>query len=239
MPSDETDDLIRDLKNGDDSQILEGEDDGKSNSAGAADTAPRVIEPTLDVPKVVQRVLESPRKQELVGVAMFLDPDNSKKLTLIFHTPIGDVRCAVNWSSNAPDKLSKADQLLLIQVRSSESMFAPAPGADFEISFDGYPGRLKVTCLADPQALYPGIDLLCFLPHNALMEKQGVVQDGAPSVVSGKPSDHVDEAGEPVAGQEKSAGAVTLPPSGSPPRGSDVPSGVIDEVEDFDKPREG
>jgi len=41
------------------------------------------------------------------------------------------------------------------------------------------------------------------------MEKNGALKEGSPSVVSGEPSDHVDENGEPVSGQEKSASVDT------------------------------
>ncbi len=41
------------------------------------------------------------------------------------------------------------------------------------------------------------------------MEKNGAFKEGSPSVVSGEPSDHVDENGEPVSGQEKSASVNT------------------------------
>jgi hypothetical protein len=57
------------------------------------------------------------------------------------------------------------------------------------------------------------------------MEKNGRLQERAPSVVSGKPSDSVDPVGEPVVDGEKSASFVP-PVTGSA------------YAEDFDKPRE-
>lgn len=157
------------------------------------------------IPPVLQRVLSSDAREELLGIAHFLDPKNQKALTLVFHTPIGDVKCQVKWSEKMPQDLSRHERLMLIQVKSSEQRFSPTPGADLEISFEGKNGRLKVMCLAPPQNLYPGIDLFCFLPQTGAMEKNGQLKEGAPSVVSGNPSDTEDAGGDPIVEGEKSA----------------------------------
>lgn len=165
-----------------------------------------------------------------MAVAKLLDPHARKSLTLVFHTPIGDVRTSVNWSSHPPDNLSRARDLLLILVRTSAATFSPNPGSDLEISFAEYPDRprLKVTCLAPPMKLYAGVgvDLLCFLPHSEAVEKTGQLKEGAPSVVSGRPSTRVDEDGEPLVDGEKAASARDFA-TATPPV----------ETVDFDKPR--
>lgn len=46
------------------------------------------------------------------------------------------------------------------------------------------------------------------------MEKRGRVEEGkTPSVVSGKPADHVNRHGEPLRGTEKVAKVKTAPPA--------------------------
>lgn len=223
----ETDELITSLRSGDTSDFFDEEDEIEDKQeeefTPAGNLQPTVSSPA--VPSVITRVLASDTKDELLGVAHFLDPKNTKHLTLVFHTPIGDVKSQVKWTDKLPSDLSKHERLMLIQVKSSEVMFSPTPGAELEISFVGCHGRLKVTCLAPPQNLYPGIDLFCFLPHNDSMEKQGVLKEDAPSVVSGKPGDTVDQGGEPIVEGEKSAAVlenVTFADS---------------EKEDFDKAR--
>ncbi len=178
------------------------------------------------LPPVLRRIFGTEAEDELMAVARLLDPAGGRKgLTLVFHTPIGDVRTPVNWCSHPADSIATANSLLLMIVRSSTSTFSPNPGAELEMSFAEYSGnpRLKVTCLASPMRLYPGasIDLLCFLPDTSGVEKNGRLKEGAPSAVSGLPSTEVDDHGEPVVEGEKSA-SVTLSPT-----------------EDFDVPREG
>lgn len=230
----EIDDDITRLREGDTSDFFDEDDEEEAkqeeafstdDDSSGATTAPAA---TMEAPAVIRRVLGSEYKDELLAIAHFLDPNNTKRHTLTFHTPIGDVKSQIRWAEKLPKDLSRYDRLMLIQVKSSEAMFAPTPGADLEISIEGSKGRLKVTNLAPPQNLYPGIDLFCFLPHNEPMEKQGVLKESAPSVVSGKPSDTTDAAGEPIAEGEKSASL----------KGKTFVDVHIDETEDFDKPRE-
>lgn len=214
VPSDAVDETIASLREGDFSDIEDDDDPTESDRVSEEPAIP-VIAPSRtglaypprpshqDVPDVVRQVLESSAREELIGVANFLQ--KRKKLTLIFHTPIGDVRTRVDWCSNQPDDLLRGDNLMLVKVDSSESTFSPAPGAELDISFAEYAGKARVICLAPPQRLYPGVDLLCFLPQTQPVEKNGRLKDDAPSVVSGKPSDTTDAAGEPVAEGEKSA----------------------------------
>lgn len=187
----------------------------------------------VKLPPVLQRIFGTPEEDELLAVAKILDARNSKKLTLVFHTPIGDVKIPVTWSSASPDGLHRCRDLLLIMVRSSDSMFIPNPGSKLQISFWEHQDapRLWVTCLAPPMQLYAGvgIDLLCFLPENDVVEKTGRLKDGAPSVVSGQPSTGVDDFGEPVVEGEKSASARLLP--------EELTREDSEETEDFDQPR--
>ena len=264
-PDDSTKEMINRLRSGDTSDLLteEDEDDIAADDAALrqfhqipdaedeadevtfsespATTAARRMQqaPSLEprLPPALAKLIGTEAEHELMAVARFLDARNKKGLTLVFHTPIGDVKCPVNWSSTEPSQLYRCKHMLMIMVRSSESMFVPHPGSDLEISFWEHRDtpRLRVTCLAPPMQLYPGvgIDLLCFLPQTESVEKQGVLHDGAPSVVSGRPSTHTEsETGEPVAEGEKSAGAKftgvdwgSTEPVFSPP------------VENFDKPR--
>jgi hypothetical protein len=176
----------------------------------------------VSLPPVLQRIFGTEAEAELMAVAKFLDPHSRQTLTLVFHTPIGDVRTPVNWSSYPPEQIHRAKDLLLILVRTSSSTFIPIPGSDLEISFAEHGGgRLRATCLAPPMRLYPGvgIDLLCFLPHvDASVEKNGQLKDGAPSVVSGNPSTHTDEEGEPLADGEKAASLRQVAESWDHPR---------------------
>lgn len=160
------------------------------------------------VPDVIRRVLESEDRGELLEVARLLDAAAKTERNIVFYTPIGAVKCRINWRSASPDDLRRTDGIMFVKLRSSAVSFVPKIGAAFDVGFEDYDGRLHVICLA-MQQLYPGVDLLCFMLHTPTMEKQGVLRDGAPSVVSGKPSVDVDN-GEPVAENEKSASAAAL-----------------------------
>jgi hypothetical protein len=239
-PGDAIAEFVEDLRAGDDRDLYTDDDAIEADESAhaleslrnAASTSARQV-PVPSLPPVLQRIFGTDAEDELMAVANLLDPKARKTLTLVFHTPIGDVRTAVNWSSHPPEALSRAKDLLLILVRTASSTFSPNPGSDLEISFAEHRDRrLKVTCLAPPMKLYPGVgvDLLCFLPHTALVEKNGQLREGAPSVVSGNPSTHVDDDGEPVADGEKSAAWK------SPSRQAAVDADV---VVDFDVPRAG
>lgn len=234
-----TERFIQDLKDGDDTELYTDEDDPEDlpRDPSAQEMtlmlpeaeSPRQTPPSI--PTVLQRVLGSEGEAELLAVAKIIDGRTSRPLGLVFHTPIGSVRTPVVWSSCHPDHVDEVQDLLLILVRSSDAMFVPDPGASFDISFAGRGdgSRLSVTCLARPMQLYPGvgIDLLCFLPHSAVVEKNGQLRAGAPSAVSGVKSDTVDENGEPVVDGEKSA---SFRPAF---RRTTEP-----DTEDFDRPRD-
>lgn len=235
---DATADFLEQLRDGDDSELYGDADVEEAEAEKSALTRMREVStgreptslavPAVGLPPVLQRLFGTDMEEELMAVAKLLDARRQRKLTLVFHTPIGDVKCPVNWSSTPPDQVHKCDTLLLILVRSSDSMFIPTPGARLQVSFaeHSHSSRLSVMCLAPPMKLYPGvgIDLLCFLPDVSSVEKNGKLKEGAPSVVSGTPSDAVDAAGEPVVEGEKSASVKVL---------------STDHYEDFDQPREG
>lgn len=251
-PGDAVYDFIEDLRAGDESvlfteldavEVAEQDKAVKSlrlaNGALSAEAHPGSLgTPQPVLPPVLQRIFGSDAEDELMAVAKLLDPKNRRALTLVFHTPIGDVRTSVNWSSCEPEHLHRVQDLLLILVRTSAVTFAPNPGAELEISFAEFRDhpRLKVLCLAHPMQLYPGvaIDLLCFMPQTESVEKNGQLKDGAPSSVSGLPSTRVDADGEPLLEGEKSA-------SVSPSVFAKVKDelGVEHAVEDFDRPRDG
>jgi hypothetical protein len=150
-------------------------------------------------------VLTSPDRAELIEVAKMLDQGSKQERFIIFLTPYGDIRCRINWQSCEPENLRGSENIFFVKMRSSDVAFTPKSGAHFEIGFSGYAHTFEMVCLAPPQQLYPGVDLMCFLPHNPAMEKNGKLKEGTPSVVSGAPSNTVDPAGEPVVEGEKSA----------------------------------
>jgi hypothetical protein len=245
-PGDATDALVARMRSGDLSEVIEADEIEQATIRIPAVPTPEydipdspivtVREAGIRIPPVLVQLLGTEAESELLAVAKCLSDRTRKKLTLVFHTPIGDVKSPVAWSSAEPMHLHRVKHLLLIMVRSSESMFAPHPGSELEISFLEHRDspRVRVLCLAPPMQLYPGvgIDLLCFLPQSASVEKQGVLHDGVPSVVSGRPSDRVDdETGEPIAEGEKSASARF------PEVGKSVANVAGAARLDFDRPR--
>jgi len=192
--------LRDDLRNGILDDLLTDEDEAKGDEVSQPTGNPAEERSAVRVPDVIMHVLESRDRQELIDLAEMLHRQRSsgRVLTLVFHTPVGDAKCDVGWCSIRAERLEDAKEMLFVKVRSDASNFAPNPGSRLEISFAQYPGRLSVTCLTAPQQLYPGIDLMCFLPDSYAMEKNGKLRKGAPSVVSGRPSDDVDDRGEPI-----------------------------------------
>lgn len=238
MPEDDTMDLLRNLREG----KTDGVDDGTTEEvepshAPVADLPQQLSKST--VPDVIARVLASESKSELLELAAFLDPHKKKRtMTLVFHTNVGDVLCGADWCSQDPTRLGEQTGILFVKTRKSASTFAPTEGVELDISFREHPGRIRVMCLAPVMTIYPGVDLMCFLPQDASMEKNGKLADDAPSVVSGLASDTVDDGGEPIQAHEKSASTKLAVGRGSPLRGARVDSPVIDEHEDFDVARE-
>ncbi len=198
MPEDDTNDLLRALRAGDMEPGTEvGEAHRRDTDAQQAEM------PSLPAP--IARVLASPDRAELIEVAKMLDQCSKRERFIIFYTPIGDIRCRINWQSCEPENLRGSDSIFFVKMRSSDVAFTPKSGATFEIGFAGYSHTFSVVCLAPPQQLYPGVDLMCFLPNNSGMEKNGKLKAGMPSVVSGAPSDQVSLDGEPIVDGEKSA----------------------------------
>ena len=204
-PEDDTLDMMADIRNGIDDDIhdptdpLDVDDLAESPEVETVDPAQPVQPATPElspVPAVIRRVLNSPDSGELLEIAKLLDATNSKERFIIFMTPIGDIRCKMNWMSCSPSDILP-DKLLFIKIRTASLVFIPKPGAAFDIGFADYPGRVSVVCMAEPQQLYPGIDLLCFMTHNPPVEKNGRLQERAPSVVSGEASNDVQD-GEPT-----------------------------------------
>jgi hypothetical protein len=199
---DATANLLRDLRNGFDDDL---DDSLTSSEPERSDpiTAPTATpSPGVNVPEVVARVLAGACRQEFIEIAKLLDAEAESFRYIRFVTPIGDIRCRINWISCAPSDI-KVDGMFFIKVRAGDMMFTPKPGATFDVGFDGYPDRVvSVVCLAEPQRLYPGVDLLCFMAHNRLVEKTGRLKEGAPSVVSGGASNSV-QGGEPVLNTER------------------------------------
>ena len=200
IPEDDTNDLLRKLREGMDYDPAHHTVDAPREEAAAPHQ--------LSIPPAVARVLASADRNELIEVAKMLDQDSARERFIIFYTPVGDIRCRINWQSCEPEHLKGNDGIFFVKMRSSDVAFTPKSGALFEIGFAGYSHKFSVVCLAPPQQLYPGVDLMCFLPHNSSMEKNGKLNEGAPSVVSGAPSDKVDGGGEPVVDGEKAASVV-------------------------------
>ena len=226
IPGDDIDDMLRVIQDGDhineDDGLTETPDYEEPGPSAAAFEAvvriPQVATP--EIPIEILDVLKSPERHELLEVARHLRRSQEHARTLIFITPIGDIKCTVNWMSCNPGEISSAS-MFFVKTRANSLAFVPKPGAVFDISFEGYPGQTRVMCLAEPQRLYPGVDLLCFMLHNPGMEKNGQLKEGAPSVVSGSPSTEIID-DEPVADGEKpmSKAAFTI---GNPHTGFDNP----------------
>jgi hypothetical protein len=212
-PRDSIDDLGDVLTN-----LREGVDDYTETEI--AEEEIRTPASPVGVPDVVARAMASHR-EELLSVAEFLVSRGGR--TMVFHTEIGDIKCLVNWRSCNAQELGQPDRLFLVKLRSDAVVFTPKPGARLRVSFEDRPQPVGVVCLAAPQKLYPGIDIMVFLTQSFRVEKTGKLADGAPSVVSGKPSDTVDEMGEPVVEGEKTADREQVKQA---------------FVRDFDKPRE-
>lgn len=164
---------------------------------------PRACSPAI--PGVIQRVLNGPHKAELVAVATMLEAENQRQRSMRFPTPIGIIRCRINWISCEPRDIVRQG-LFFVKMPTTDQvqMFVPTPGAQIQVGFDDAEEIFDVVCLAEPQQIYPGVDLLCFMSHTSPVEKNGKLNDHAPSVVSGEPSDSVKQ-GEPVRSDESPA----------------------------------
>lgn len=156
---------------------------------------------TPNIPVEILDVLKSPERQELIEVAQLLRRSQYHAQTMLFVTPLGDIKCTVNWMSCQPYQINP-NSMFFVKTRANTLAFIPKPGAEFDIAFEGVKGSVRVVCLAEPLRLYPGVDLLCFMPHTPFVEKTGQLKDSAPSVVSGKPSTAVVD-DEPVADGEQ------------------------------------
>jgi hypothetical protein len=153
------------------------------------------------IPVEILDVLKSPERQELIEVAQLLRRSQYHSQTMLFVTPLGDIKCTVNWMSCRPHQINP-NNMFFVKTRANTLAFIPKPGAEFDIAFEGVKGSVRVVCLAEPLRLYPGVDLLCFMPHTPFVEKTGQLKDGAPSVVSGKPATAVID-DEPVVDGEQ------------------------------------
>ena len=208
IPGDDLTDVLRSINDGD---IIPEADDTDADPSPDDDVFDSHNEPqptvvpradaSIDVPAVIIDVLKSPERQELIEMAQLLRRSQDFTKSMLFITPLGDIKCTVNWMSCRPSEISTSS-MFFVKTRANSLAFIPKPGAVFDIAFEGYPNAVKVICLVEPQRIYPGVDLLCFMPHNQFMEKTGQLKDEAPSVVSGKPSTHVVD-GEPVADGEQ------------------------------------
>lgn len=219
MPGDNLTDMLRDISNG--VEIVEIDSDPNDLEAPVEQLheakpayvipSPAPSRPDVDIPIEILDVLKSPERQELIEVAALLRRSHEHTRVMLFMTPIGDIRVTVNWMSCKPSDINP-DGMFFVKTRANSLAFIPKPGAVFDVAFEGVKGQVSVVCLAAPQRLYPSVDLLCFMPHTPFMEKTGQLNEGAPSVVSGRPSTVVVD-GEPVAeGEEpmrKSAFAAT------------------------------
>lgn len=207
IPGDATTDILRDIRSGVDIEEVDGsepEPEPPTPSSIALDVVSKPAQPSKphpNIPVEILDVLDSPERAELLEVAKMLRRSQDSMHTMIFRTPIGDIKCPVNWMSCRPIDIND-DSMFFVKTRPNSLAFIPKPGAVFDIAFEGMRGEARVVCLAPPQRLYPGVDLLCFMPHTPFMEKTGQLKEGAPSVVSGDPSTKIVD-GEPVADGER------------------------------------
>lgn len=169
-------------------------------------------------------------KLELDAFANFLVHRQREDLALVFHTPIGNISSSIVWCNIRAADWEDLDELILVMVRSTSASFSPEPEVEMDLSLRSHGSEtptIRAMCLARPMRMYPGagIDLLCFLPYNDAVEKNGKLEEDAPSVVSGEPSNGVDEDGEPIKEGEKSAAV------------EHIPRRPVLPTEDFDKVR--
>lgn len=199
MTEDVTNELLNSLRQGQDAGV----------SATAAYQFERRVaitaSPESNVHEVLRRVWLSADGAELLAVARVIEERGASSNSLVFHTPVGDVRIAVVDVNGDPASLPPTS-LFTVTVRDSNESFRPIPGVPMLVSLNRSNRRVMVTCLAEPAKLYKGlgIDLLCFVTQGLQVEKNGKIKEGAPSVVSGEPSVKTDN-GEPVALGEKVA----------------------------------
>lgn len=222
---DDSDDVIDALRDGLISVSDRKEKKPEKKEAPVEDTPRKKTEPTttagtIKIPGIIAKVLASDHAKDLVGFAEYITREAKKDIT--FHTDAGDIVCKVSSPNIEIERLNKPDELVMFKVHSGGFFFSPKPGVPLKVSFKNQAGEFWLTSLSRPYPLFPGVDLLVFLTHDPIMEKQAVIRAGeTPSVVSGKKSDHIDEdTDEAVNGSEKSA-SVSMP-----------------EAADFDKPRE-
>ena len=196
LPEDELKDELHQLSGEDPKDIENSAHD--TTSTFPAEVTPHAAD---SWPPVIRLVMESDARDELVAVASMLRTSRSKTMNFIL-PGLGKVRCEVGWVSCDSNRIQEVD-LIFVKVRSKTMPFVPEPGATLRVSFDDSKVLADVVCLCAPQTIYPGVDLLVFMPHNHVaMEKTGKLQEGVPSVVSGEPSTHVVD-GEPVSGKER------------------------------------
>lgn len=168
--------LIRRLRDEEDYGVEEGtsvkiQTTSATNAAGVS---------SVSVPGIISKVLNSTDRQELLAIAEMLDRTSAKEQFIKFVTPVGDIRCKICWMSCRPDELKGSENLFFVKIRTADASFIPKSGAVFDVGFSDSGPTFSVMCLAPPQPLYPGIDLMCFLPHNNPMEKNGKLKDGVP-----------------------------------------------------------
>jgi hypothetical protein len=140
---------------------------------GSAKDAPTIV------PAVITSVLSSSDGKELIAIATMLQANASKDQFIRFITPVGDIRCKICWMSCQPDELKDSENIFFVKIRTADASFIPKSGATFDVGFSTAGPTYSVVCLAPPQPLYPGIDLMCFLPHNNRMEKNGKLDESA------------------------------------------------------------
>lgn len=199
--ADDTIDLLRELRS--ESEDDDNDDDDADDAASASQTIEPLVRPSVH--ETIQRVWDSPEGAELLAVARAIEERSKSRTSLVFHTPVGDVRVPVVEVNGDPSSMPPTS-LFTVTLRDSGDSFRPKPGVPLIVSLNRSGKQVTVTCLAEPAKLYKGlgIDLLCFVTQDSPVEKNGKLKEDAPSVVSGDPSTTVDQ-GEPVARGEKAA----------------------------------
>lgn len=198
MPEFATDELLAELRAG-------GTEAGDCPPSRNPDGIPTKMSGS-EVPAVISNVLASADRSLLLSIAHSLCGPNSARNRIVFVTPVGDIACRYMWASATLSESS--DSLFFIKIRSSDMVFTPRAGAEMDILLDAARHPVRVMCMMAPLRIYDGVDLLCFMPHNSLVQKNGQLKVDAPSVVSGAASDSVVD-GEPVcAGEVPVADAV-------------------------------
>jgi len=152
-----------------------------------------------EIPSVVLAALKTHPAEVEAAASMLLSSRNTPRL--LFSLPVGDFMFRHLWSSQSVKELQHGDTLL-VRVRSSEMSFSPRVGAVMSLAEEKSPNDCVTVQSVAKVTEYAGVDMLVFIVlESVAMQKEGRIAQGAPSVVSGRPSTKIVD-NEPLADDE-------------------------------------